>query len=262
MPQFDYNNINVSYNNDSICTVSLNRAPVNALSIELLSDLKDVFDILEKDNELRVIIMNSNLDHFSAGADLKQRSIMNKGDSENALNIFKKCFKSIESSSKITICSINGYCLGGGAEMSLCFDLRVASKTAIIGFPEVSIGIIPGAGGTQRLPRLIGLSNAKYWIYTAKKFTAKESLDYNFVNFVTDENQLNKFSLDIAMQIILNSPLGVKCSKLAIDQGYNMQLEKGLDLERSYYNVAVNSEDRKEALSAFIEKRKPNWRNK
>jgi len=262
MRKFDYNNIDVSYNNDLICTISLNRSPINALSTELLSNLKDIFNILEKDDGLRVIILNSCLNHFSAGADLKQRSIMNKDDSESALNTFKDCYRSIESSSKITICSLKGYCLGGGAEMSLCFDLRIASETAIIGFPEVSIGIIPGAGGTQRLPRIIGLSNAKYWIYTAKKFNAKESLNYNFVNFITKENNLNDFSLELASNIIKNSPIGVRCSKLAIDNGYNKSIDEGLILERKNYNIAVNSEDRTEALNAFIEKRKPNWRNK
>jgi len=262
MKKFDYNNLNVSYENDFICTVSLDRPPVNALSTELLVQIKEVFDILEKDNDLRIIILNTNLNHFSAGADLKQRSIMDKNDSKNALNIFKECFNSIESSTKITICSINGYCLGGGAEMSLCCDLRIASENAIIGFPETSIGIIPGAGGTQRLPRIIGLSHAKYWIYTAKKFNAKDSYDYSFVNFLTKDHNLNDFTLNIANEIIENSPIGVRCSKLAIDQGYSKSIEEGLKIERNQYDISVNTEDRSEALSAFVEKRKPNWRNK
>ena len=160
MKQFDYNYLNVVYNDDSICTISLNRHPVNALSTELLIQIKEVFTILEKDNSLRIIIINTDLKHFSAGADLKQRSIMDNSESKDALNTFKDCFTAIENSTKITICSIQGYCLGGGAEMALCCDLRIASENAIIGFPETSIGIIPGAGGTQRLPRIIGLSNA------------------------------------------------------------------------------------------------------
>ena len=187
---------------------------------------------------------------------------MNENDSQLALDAFKNCFNTIESSTKITICSIKGYCLGGGAEMSLCFDLRVANESAIVGFPEVSIGIIPGAGGTQRLPRIIGLSNAKYWIYSAKKFTGKECLKYSFVNFLTENDKLEHFTLKIANQIIQNSPIGVKCSKLAIDKGYGKSIEQGLLFERDEYNKSVTSEDRNEALKAFIDKRKPKWRNK
>ena len=146
--------------------------------------------------------------------------------------------------------------------MSLCFDLRIASESAIIGFPEVSIGIIPGAGGTQRLPKLIGLSNAKYWIYTAKKFTAKECLDYKFINFITINQDLDLFTLKIAKEIIENSPIGVRCAKVAIDKGYSKSIKDGLKIERKEYNKSVDTEDRTEALSAFVEKRKPIWRNK
>ena len=187
---------------------------------------------------------------------------MDNSESKDALNTFKDCFTAIENSTKITICSIQGYCLGGGAEMALCCDLRIASENAIIGFPETSIGIIPGAGGTQRLPRIIGLSNAKYWIYSAKKFTANESHNYNLINFITNDNKLNEFTLKIANEIIKNSPIGVRCSKIAIDKGYNETIDEGLKIERNEYNISVHSEDRSEALSAFIEKRKPNWRNK
>ena len=262
MQQFDYNNIDVEYRNSEICIISLARKPVNALSTELLTDLNNIFLLLEKNKDLRIIILQSSLEHFSAGADLKQRSIMNENDSQLALDAFKDCFNTIESSTKITICSIKGYCLGGGAEMSLCFDLRFASESAIVGFPEVSIGIIPGAGGTQRLPRIIGLSNAKYWIYSAEKFSGKECLKYNFVNFLTENDKLEHFTLKIANQIIQNSPIGVKCSKLAIDKGYGKSIEEGLLIERDEYNKSVTSEDRNEALKAFIEKRKPKWRNK
>ena len=123
-------------------------------------NLTKTFKDLESNKAIRVVILKSDIDHFSAGADLKQRSIMNEEAGVDALNAFRECFSDIENSTKITICSINVYCLGGGAELSLCFDFRIASDDSIIGFPEVSIGIIPGAGGSQRLPRLIGLSNA------------------------------------------------------------------------------------------------------
>jgi len=255
------NNINVDIIKN-IANISLSREPVNALSTNLLIDLKNIFTDLENNNDIRLIVLKSTLKHFSAGADLKQRSIMNNKDSQFALDAFRNCFDVIENSSKITICNINGYCLGGGAELSLCFDLRIASDDAIIGFPEVSIGIIPGAGGTQRLPRLIGISNAKYWIYTAKKFTANDALKYNFVNFVYPADTVDEKIKHLSNEILLNSPIGLKCAKKSIDEGHSKSVKDGLCIERDKYNIAVNTKDRKEALIAFIEKRKPIWRNK
>ena len=230
----------------AICEISLSREPVNALNTKLLDNLNKVFNDLESDSTIRIIILKSTLNHFSAGADLKQRSIMSNNESKVALDAFKNCFNRIENSSKITIACINGYCLGGGAELSLCFDLRVATEDAIIGFPEVSIGIIPGAGGTQRLPRIIGVSNAKYWIYTAKKFTAYEALKYNFVNFVYKSQDIGESIFLISKNIIDNSPYGVRCSKKAIDSGYLTDIKKGLKIERNQYNISVNTEDRKD----------------
>ena len=255
------NNVNVEIKNE-VAIISINREPVNALSNNLLKSLKESFVNLETKKNVRLILLKSSLNHFSAGADLKQRSIMTKDDSQSALDVFRDCFRSIEKSSKITVCKINGYCLGGGAELALCFDFRIATPDAIIGFPEVGIGIIPGAGGTQRLPKLIGLSNAKYWIYTAKKFKANEALDYNFINFIYDfdciDLEINKF-ID---KILSNSPFGVRYAKQAIQDGFGLPIEMGLDIERNKYNATVNTEDRKEALKAFSEKRKPIWRNK
>jgi len=257
----DKSNLNITIEK-SVATISIHRAPVNALSSDLLKCLKDSFDSLENNHDVRIIVLKSKLSHFSAGADLKQRRIMTKEDSQSALDVFKECFWSIENSSKITICIINGYCLGGGAELALCFDFRIATPDAIIGFPEVGIGIIPGAGGTQRLPRLIGLANAKYWIYTANKFTADESLHYNFVNFIYDFDSLDAKTIELINKILSNSPYGVRHAKKSIQDGYDLSLKDGLEVERKQYNITVETKDRKEALKAFSEKRNPIWRNK
>jgi len=247
---------------DSIAIISISRSPVNALSTAFLKDIKKEFEVLEENNNIRIIILKSDLKNFSAGADLKQRSIMDSKESINALNTFRECFKTIENSSKITICCINGYCLGGGAEMALCFDFRLCADDVIVGFPEVGIGIIPGAGGTQRLPRVIGYSNAKYWIYTAARFNGIECLQYGFANEVHKTRELCEKAIILANTIIQNSPIGTICAKKAIDTGFYYNTEEGLDIERVQYNIAVNTEDRKEALDAFAKKRKPKWRNK
>ena len=255
------NNISIEYK-DAIGIISLNRRPINALSVDFLKSIKEAFLELNSNNNIRVIILKSNLTNFSAGADLKERSIMKQSHSYVALDSFKDCFKIIQDSSKITICCISGYCLGGGAEMSLCFDFRIGSPDSIVGFPEVSIGIIPGAGGTQRLQRIIGYSNAKYWILTAKKINAKEALACNFFNRIVDNDKLLSEALYISSMILENSPIGVKCAKKAIDKGFELPLKDGLIYEREQYDIAVNTKDRLEALDAFINKRKPKWSNK
>ena len=256
------NNITLNYIENSIAIISIHRKPINALSVGFLETLKEYFLKLNSDKNIRVIILKSNLNHFSAGADLKERSIMNKKDSNRALDAFKTCFNAIENSNKITICCINGYCLGGGAEMSLCFDFRIGSLDSIVGFPEVSLGIIPGAGGTQRLHRIIGLTNAKMWIYTAKKFNSEEAFRYNFFSKIVKRDDMLKEALSISNEILKNSPIGVERAKKAIDKGFDLSLSEGLDIERKEYDVAVNTDDRQEALKAFIEKREPKWSNK
>ena len=253
----------ITYNIDQsgICFLQINRPPVNALSYNLLKELRIKLIKLQNEN-FRILIIGTENPHFSAGADLKERKIMSKEESGDALDNFNDCFNTLDEFSKPVICLINGFCLGGGAELAASCDIRIGADDSIIGFPEVSIGIIPGAGGTQRLPRIIGISNAKYWIYTAKKFNAQESYDYGFLNFITTKDNLNKFSIKLANEIIKNAPIAVSSAKKAITKGYNKNINIGLIEERKAYEISLNTQDRDEALSAFNEKRLPIWRNK
>ena len=246
---------------DNICLITLQRKPVNALSYDLLYNLNKLFKQVESDDTIRVVILKSNLNHFCAGADLKERKIMSKKDAGLALDNFNDCFNNIEKINKPTICILNGYCLGGGAELALSFDIRIGTPDCIIGFPEVGIGIIPGAGGTYRLPKIIGISNAKYWIYTAKKFTSEEALNYGFLNFLTNNTNSLNFALDIANKIIENAPIAVSCAKKSINEGFNKNLSDSLAIERKSYKITLNTKDRDEALDAFINKRKAKWNN-
>ena len=255
----------IEYNIDSqgICILKINRPPVNALSFDLLYDLKIIIKVLSKNAKILCLILCTDNNHFSAGADLKERKIMSMKEAKAALDNFNDCYGIIESFPKPVICAINGYCLGGGAELALCCDIRIGSVDSIIGFPEVSIGIIPGAGGTQRLPRLIGLSNAKYWILSAHKFTAKEAKDYGFLNFVTSNKELLNKAIKISQELISNAPIAITSAKLSIDKGYGVEnIKSKLEIERKHYNTCLNSEDRLEALDAFKTKRKPKWENK
>ena len=255
----------ISYktNNNGICLLKISRAPVNALSFNLLHDLNKVLLKLNEDDKIRCLLIYTDNKHFSAGADLKERKIMSKNQASDALNIFNECFNNLENFKTPVICVINGFCLGGGAELALSCDIRIGSNDSIVGFPEVSIGIIPGAGGTQRLSNVIGFSNSKYWILTAKKFTAIEAEKFGFLNFVVNKNNLLNYSISIAEEIINNAPIAIKSAKLAINQGLQLNsLKEKLNIERKHYATCLNSKDRLEALDAFNNKRKPKWENK
>ena len=255
------NNIHCEVIKSGICVISLESKPINALSFDFLNSLKLTFLRIHDDKSIRIVILKSNLKHFSAGADLKERKIMSNNDASNALDNFNDCFNVIDNLNKPTICLINGYCLGGGAELALAFDFRIGANNSIIGFPEVGIGIIPGAGGTYRLPKIIGQANAKYWIYTAKKFNADESLKYGYLHFMVPNEDAMNVALDLSNEIIKNAPIAVMSAKKAINESYNKELETGLAIERKNYSVTLNTKDRDEALDAFLSKRKPVWKN-
>ncbi|SVE31550.1 uncharacterized protein METZ01_LOCUS484404, partial [marine metagenome] len=141
-------------------------------------------------------------------------------------------------------------------------DFRILEESARIGFPEVSIGIIPGAGGTQRLPRITNIATSKYWIYSARKFTAEEALEDGVADFIAPDGELIETAIDLAEEIIANAPKSIIASKRAIKEGIEVSLKDGLDIERDNYNTTLHTEDRNEALKAFSEKRKPVWKGK
>jgi len=242
--------------------LTLSRNSLNALSSDFLVDITKRINDINNNLNCRVLIINSSLDNFSVGADLKERKIMSKSQSEEALNIFNDCFNSIEDLSIPTICLINGYCLGGGTELSLSCDIRIGSNDCIIGLPETSLGIIPGAGGTFRLPRALGVQNAKYWIYSAKKFKGEEAKNFGFLIDCVEKNKLFDTGLSFANDILKNAPISIKCSKKSINDSLLEKDRKvALSNERDNYNITLNTKDRDEALDAFVNKRKPNWNN-
>ena len=242
--------------------LTLARNPLNALSSDFLIDITNKINEIAIKSDCRVLIINSSLDNFSVGADLKERKIMSKSQSEEALNIFNDCFNSIEDLEIPTICLINGYCLGGGTELSLSCDLRIGSTDSIIGLPETSIGIIPGAGGTFRLPKILGVQKSKYWIFTGKKFKGEEAKKFGFLIDCVNKDKLFDTGLLIANDILRNAPIAIKCSKKAINRSlYQRDRKITLNNERNNYNITLNTKDRDEALDAFVNKRKPNWSN-
>ena len=235
---------------DDVIFIEMNNPPVNALSTSFLDDFSKTLDKIPVD--AKVVVFKSLVKGFSAGADLKERSHMNNESTINTVSDIGRLFQKIESISCPTIARIEGFALGGGLELALSCDFRVAISDSILGFPETSLGIIPGAGGTQRLTRLIGLSKAKEWIFTAKRFDAPKALQDGVIDkiFNTSE-QMDHFIEKFATDIKRNSQNAISLSKKAINYAYENSLEKGLSFEREQYLKTLDNPDRLENLKKF-----------
>ena len=256
------NNFSFNLQNDGLAFLTLTRQPVNALSQEFIASLSELFDEISDNDKIRSLIISSSIKHFCAGADLKERADLTIEDSAHVVSTIGNCFTKLEKLPFSTISAINGSALGGGLELTLCCDFRVAEDSAKIGLPETSLGIIPGAGGTQRLPRLIGLSKAKYWIYSARKFSAEEAFIDGVVDFLSPDGEVLETAIDLATELMENAPLALRAAKMSISKGYELSVSDALEVEKEAYEITLNSEDRTEALKAFSQKRPPKWSGK
>ena len=242
---------------NKICVISLDDSPINSLKISTLKIFDKVLDDIESSSNT-VLIIQSSSKHFCAGADLKERSAFSNEETVEFLNNLNRINDRVSNLELITISSINGACLGGGLELALSTDFRIASNDAILGFPETSIGIIPGAGGTQRLTRICGQQIAMKWIFTADKYTSQNALIDKVVDFCVPLDDLRAFSLNIASSIVKNAPIALKAAKKAIQSA---SAAHGFALERDQYLKTLISNDRNEGLLSFKEKRPPKWSN-
>ncbi|KAI9490616.1 ClpP/crotonase-like domain-containing protein [Zychaea mexicana] len=249
--------------NDGIAVLKLHRpAARNALSVKLLGEFRDALAKVRFSRLPRVLIIQSLVDRvFCAGADLKERATMSPSQVTQFLYNLRQAYRELETLPIPTIAAIDGAALGGGLEMALSCDMRVAGPGAKIGLPETKLAIIPGAGGTQRLPRLIGPSKAKELIYTASVLSNKQAYEYGVVNYVAEESAMDK-ALQVAQTILPQAPLAIKMAKLAVDQGAQVDIDTGLELEQAYYAQLIPTEDRLEGLRAFKEKRKPVYKGR
>jgi len=247
-----------------IAVLTLNRPEVfNAFNYTLLNELHGYVEKIRTSSDIRVVIITGAGEKaFSAGADLKERKTLT--EEEVRRNIFKigEVFHAIDSLPQPTIAAINGVAFGGGLELALACDFRIAQTESIMGLTETSLAIIPGAGGTQRLPRLIGEAKALELILMARRVTAEEALTIGLVNDVSRKEDLIETSMNWAERMLVNGPLALKQAKFAIKQGMNTDLVTGLRIEQKAYEVLIPTEDRIEALAAFAEKRKPKFKGK
>ena len=208
-----------------------------------------------------VIITGSGEKSFVAGADIAEMKSLNIHEGRNMTRLGQCVFQEIENLSRPVIAAVNGYALGGGCELAMACDIRIASEKAKFGQPEVGLGIIPGYGGTQRLPRLIGKGRAKYYIFTTDMITAEEAFNMGLIDKVVPHGKLYEETLKIAEKIISKGPIAVRMAKYAVNNGMNMDLASGIAYEAEAYTTSFGSEDRIEGMSAFLEKRKADFKD-
>ncbi|CAM5207121.1 Enoyl-CoA hydratase/carnithine racemase OS=Ureibacillus acetophenoni OX=614649 GN=SAMN05877842_11356 PE=3 SV=1 [Ureibacillus acetophenoni] len=249
---------------DHVATITLNRPEVlNALNYELLVELEIALESILIHPDIRAVVITGAGDKaFSVGADLKERKHLPDSMVKRNLTKIGQVFNMIEQLPQPTICVLNGYAFGGGLELSLACDFRIALDHAKIGLTETSLGIIPGAGGTQRLTKLIGQAKALELILTARHITAVEALEYGIMTKVCSSSELQNTAEEFVQSITRNAPIAIQQAKFAVKQAGNVDLQTGLQVERKAYELTLHTEDRIEALNAFSEKRKPVFKGK
>lgn len=235
----------------------------NAISRALLRELEANVDRVSGSSEVRVVVVTGAGEQaFCAGADLKERATMSEAEVRAFLDGLRRTLRKLEQSGCVFLAAINGSAFGGGTELALACDLRLAGTTAELGLTEVKLGIIPGGGGTQRLTRLIGPGRAKDLILSGRRVNAAEAFSIGLVNRLAPEGRLLELALALAEQISANAPLAVAAAKHAVDEGMALPIDEALALEHQHYETVLKTEDRLEGLRAFAEKRPPQFKGR
>ncbi|MCK4435934.1 enoyl-CoA hydratase/isomerase family protein [Candidatus Bathyarchaeota archaeon] len=249
---------------EGIAQITLNRPEaLNAWSKELAKEFLTALEDAGNDSEVKVVVITGAGEKaFSAGADIKAMVGMDAIKARDLSKMGYKICNAIENTEKPVIAAINGYALGGGMEVSMACDFRIASEKARMGQTEINIGLIPGWGGTQRLTRLVGKAKAKELVFTGKIIDAKTAYQWGLVNKVVPPEELKAAVREFALELAGKAPVALRLAKTLIDKGTDIDLETALALEKEGFGVVGSSEDLQEGVSAFTEKRKPLWKGK
>lgn len=250
---------------DEVAVLTLNRPKVmNSFNFAMLNALKERIDALRFHKGVRVVVITGAGEKaFCAGADLKERVTLSETEVKQFIYTIRNLFADIENLNKPVIAALNGVALGGGTELALSSDIRIASESATMGLTETRLAIIPGAGGTQRLPRLVGRGKAKELIFTGRRVSAGEALAMGLVNQVCSSPEaLMDTCLDMAAMICETGPIAIEQAKYAVNRGMETDITTGLAIESNAYWLTIPTEDRLEGLAAFREKRKPVYKGK
>lgn len=250
--------------NGQIALIAINRPKaLNALNGQVFTELKRAFEQAKSDTSVRAIILTGKGEKaFAAGSDIKEFADCSFYEARQLSVRNNTAQQVIATCPKPTIAALNGYSLGGGLEVAMCCDIRIASENAKLGQPEIGLGFIPGGGGTQRLPRLIGMAKAKELIFSGKMITAQEALSIGLVNKVVPLTDLLPESVAMAESFIKHSSVILEFAKTAIDTGMQLDLNSGLEFEIGLWAESFATEDHHEGIAAFIEKRKPEFKGK
>lgn len=245
----------------SIALIQLNRPKeLNALNTQLMQEVREALQQLDRNDAVRAIIVTGNDQAFAAGADIKQMA--DKSAVEMLITDQFSTWDQIRKTKKPIIAAVSGFCLGGGCELAMTCDMIIASETARFGQPEIKIGVMPGAGGTQRLARAIGKAKTMEMILTGKFITAEEALGLRMVNKVVPVEMYLREAVALAGEIAQMSPLATQLAKEAVNRAFETHLEEGLHFERKNFYLCFSSEDQKEGMKSFIEKRKPVYKGR
>ncbi len=249
----------------TITKITLDRPKANAMGTQMIAELNHCLDRLEEHPSCRcVVLASSSPKVFSAGADLKERATMTEEQTQDFVAVLRSTMQRVADLPMPVIASIDGVALGGGLELALAADLRIVGSTTTLGLPETSLAILPGAGGTQRLPRLIGISKAKELIWTGRRLDAHEALEYGLVNEVVVETTTTSSTMDrtmeLASRIASHGPVAIRASKEAMQQGAELEcIYQALEIEKQSYAKVIPTKDRLEGLQAFREGRTPHY---
>ncbi len=245
-----------------VATLTINRPDaLNALNAQMISEMQDWLRSVWYDDTIRVIIVTGEGKAFISGADIAELATMGVQDGMRKSATGQYLMKSFENIPKVVIAAINGFCFGGGMELALACDIRLASEKARMGLPEVKLGIIPGYGGTQRLARLVGAGRAKQMIFTGEFFKATQCYEYGVVQEVYAPEELMAKAKEMAATIASRGPLAVKATKECVNRGLDMPLSNACDYEKLSFGAIAASADMKEGLNAFLEKREADFKN-
>jgi len=248
---------------DGIGTIKINRPQaLNALNKDTIIELSKAVEELDKDKNIKVVILTGEGKAFIAGADIKQMADMTSLEAKEFAELGHSMLMKIEKSRLPFIAAINGYALGGGCETLMACDICIAAKSAKIGQPEINLGIHPGFGGTQRLPRLVGRMKAKELLLTGRNVDADEACQIGLVNMVVDDDKLMETAQNLASKIAEKSSVPTQFIKSLVNKGADIDLNSACSLEISYFSSGFSTHDQKEGMKAFVEKRKPSFKGK
>lgn len=243
---------------DHVGILTISRpAALNALNAQVIRELDQVLDGIDADEVRCLIVRGAGEKAFVAGADIGQMSGLNKKEGQAFGKLGNDVFRKLETLPVPTVAAVCGFALGGGCELAMSCDIRLASDTAVFGQPEVGLGITPGFGGTQRMARLIGPGRAKELLFTARKVKAPEALEIGLVQAVYPAETLMDEAIKLARRIAGNAPIAVRACKKAVDDGLQVEMDRAIEIEEGLFGSCFETEDQKNAMGAFLEKRKP-----